>query len=89
MSLTYKLKTFEKEISDNTFTRIGFIVVDEKNEQFYIDQLVETGKKTQEELTKEAYDLCQNSVNEWVESKKNIGMEWDSLNSKFKYLGNV
>ena len=70
MSIKYTLKTFEKDITDDKKTRIGFTVVDEKKEIFYIDKLVVTGKKTQEELTKEAYDLCQNEVNEWVESKK-------------------
>ncbi len=84
MSLKYKLKTFQKEIANPKKTRIGFKIIDEKKEILYIDQLVETGTKTQEQLTKEAYDLCQDSVNEWVESKKNIGLEWDSANLKFK-----
>ena len=82
MALVYKLKTCAPETDDdgkeiNNKTRIGFLVVDEKGNQFAIDKILDTDSKSRKVLSKECYDACQTQVNEWVASIENIGDVWN------------
>ena len=92
MTLKYTLKTFEKETEPKEGggrqivagkTRVGFFVDDENGHQFIIDKVLTTGSKSQEDLTTEAYGLCQTEVTEWAESVKNIGKEWNPEEENF------
>ena len=77
MALKYEIKTFEAEIiSGNPTgkTRVGFTVTDDSdNQKYLIDKTIETGSKSDDTITDEAYAACQTQVNDWVNSRKNIG----------------
>ena len=74
MALIYKIKTFETEDGDSSKTRVGFMVTDDSdNSQFAIDKLVTTASKSDDAISKEAYDAAQTEVTAWVNGKSNIG----------------
>jgi len=74
MALTYKIKTFETEAGDSSKTRVGFKVTDDgDNQDFFIDKLVTTGSKSDNAISKEAYDAAQTEVTAWVNGKNNVG----------------
>jgi len=74
MALTYEIKTFEVDTNDSSKTRVGFTVTDSSDENiFLIDKLVTTSSKTDNAISKEAYDAAQTEVVAWQNSKNNIG----------------
>ena len=82
MALVYKFKNCAPELDDdgkeiNNKTRIGFLVVDENNNQFAIDKVLATDSKSRTALSKECYDACQTEVNAWVASLENLGDVWN------------
>ena len=92
MAFKYTLKNFGPETEPKEGggrqivagkTRIGFTVEDENGNLFLIDKVITTGKKSQEQITEEAYALCQDEVNEWADSLRNIGKEWNPTDKKF------
>lgn len=85
MALTYKIKTFETEAGDSNKTRVGFIVTDDTdNQEFFIDKLVTTGGKSDDVISKEAYDAAQTEVTAWVNGKNNIGKTFNPTSSKLE-----
>ena len=86
MALKYEIKTFEAEIiSGNPTgkTRVGFTVTDDSdNQKYLIDKTIETGSKSDDTITDEAYAACQAQVNDWVNSKKNVGKTFDPSSKK-------
>mgnify|MGYP003128766307 CR=1 FL=1 len=86
MALKYEIKTFEAEIiSGNPTgkTRVGFTVTDDSdNQKYLIDKTIETGSKSDDTITDEAYEACQTQVNDWVNSKKNVGKTFDPSSKK-------
>ena len=86
MALKYEIKTFEAETLDGSSTGktlVGFTITDDSdNRTFLIDKTIETGSKSDDTITDEAYAACQAQVNDWVNSKKNVGKTFDPSSKK-------
>ena len=64
-------------------TLVGFTVTaDSDNQTYLIDKAIETGSKSDDTITDEAYAACQTQVNDWVNSRKNIGKIFDPSSKK-------
>ena len=73
MSLTYKIKSYEIDLSDSSKTRVGFFVTDAKSNQLVIDKLVTTGSKSKNDIVTEAFDLAKSEVDDWSSQFEVVG----------------
>tara|TARA_R100001129_G_scaffold91530_1_gene62434 strand:+ start:603 stop:857 length:255 start_codon:yes stop_codon:yes gene_type:complete len=73
MSLTYKIKSYEIDLSDSSKTRVGFLVTDDKSNRLVIDKLVTTGSKSKNAIVTEAFDLAKSEVDDWSSQFEVVG----------------
>ena len=73
MSLTYKIKSYEIDLSDSSKTRVGFLVTDDKSNRLVIDKLVTTGSKSKNDIVTEAFDLAKSEVDDWSSQFEVVG----------------
>ena len=73
MSLTYKIKSYEIDLSDSSKTRVGFFVTDAKSNQLVIDKLVTTGSKSKNDIVTEAFDLAKSEIDDWSSQFEVVG----------------
>ena len=75
MALTYKIKDFATVGSD---VLVGFQVTDDSDGQnFFIDNTITKGSKTDNAIIEEAQAAAQAEIDEWAASRANVGKTWD------------
>ena len=77
MSLTYKIKSYEIDLSDSSKTRVGFLVTDDKSNRLVIDKLVTTGNKSKNAIVTEAFDLAKSEVDDWSSQFEVVGKTYN------------
>tara|TARA_R100001163_G_scaffold18967_1_gene16757 strand:- start:74 stop:328 length:255 start_codon:yes stop_codon:yes gene_type:complete len=77
MSLTYKIKSYEIDLSDSSKTRVGFLVTDDKSNRLVIDKLVTTGSKSKNAIVTEAFDLAKSEVDDWSSQFEVVGKTYN------------
>ena len=77
MSLTYKIKSYETDLSDSSKTRVGFFVTDAKSNQLVIDKLVTTGSKSKNDIVTEAFDLAKSEIDNWSSQFEVVGKTYN------------
>jgi len=77
MSLTYKIKSYEIDLSDSSKTRVGFLVTDDKSNRLVIDKLVTTGSKSKNDIVTEAFDLAKSEVDDWSSQFEVVGKTYN------------
>mgnify|MGYP003128934392 FL=1 len=77
MSLTYKIKSYEIDLSDSSKTRVGFLVTDDKSNRLVIDKLVTTGSKSKNDIVTEAFDLAKSEIDDWSSQFEVVGKTYN------------
>lgn len=77
MSLTYKIKSYEIDLSDSSKTRVGFLVTDDKSNRLVIDKLVTTGSKSKNAIVTEAFDLAKSEIDDWSSQFEVVGKTYN------------
>ena len=77
MSLTYKIKSYEIDLSDSSKTRVGFLVTDDKSNRLVIDKLVTTGSKSKNAIVTEAFDLAKDTIDDWASQFELVGKNFN------------
>ena len=82
MSLKYIIKDFYKVGNKQ---HVGMTITDDNNHTFLIDKQVDYQEgRTDEEYINDALVLMESEIEEWENSYKVIGKEFDVVNKKFK-----
>jgi len=82
MALKYEIKNFHKEGEKQ---HVGMTITDDNGHTFLIDKQVDYQEgRTDEEYINDALVLMESEIEEWENSYKVIGKEFDVVNKKFK-----